>query len=55
MAQITHDKDGRQIVPVSTLRAILRRAGERCYCAPDGYTGDWDAGRCPQHRRDTQQ
>lgn len=53
MSQITH-AGNRQIVTQSHLRAVLRRSGERCYCAPDSEI-EWDAGTCPQHRCGTEQ
>jgi len=48
-AQVTHDKDGAQIVPLCRLREVLAEAGETCYCAPDEPGIEWDAGACPEH------
>lgn len=52
MTQITHQGDV-QIVTPADLRRILRADGEQCFCAPDDR--EWDAGRCPKHRRETRQ
>jgi hypothetical protein len=48
--QITHNgKTGEQIVSSEELRRILTADGETCYCRPEDWDGEWDAGPCPIH------
>lgn len=52
MAEVTH-KAGQQVVSSTELRRVLRAAGKSCFCRHKDYFGEWDAGICPEHDRDT--